>query len=304
MLARKSAFAEEPCSTRCLTSSSSSSRRFDLARAPANSSLSNLATAADIVTSPCAAARMAPSTSRGPSSFTRYPAAPCASTSAIRSGSRPLDHTTTLDDGEDDRKRLMRSIPASPSNVSSVTITSGRVRAATSTARKPSVETSIASSPPALSSSNCKRATSSGVSQSRTVVSISMGIGRGPTGLRRQGIGGSLNDAGADRDGDRLGAVVRPELFEDPFEMGLHRVRGDPEVARHLSRRGTVGHLLEDLPFPFRQRRRLLALGFAEPRLLDEGLRQLGMDHRVSLHGVAGGIDEGVDRGVLQQIPA
>ncbi len=84
-----------------------------------------------------------------------------------------------------------------------------------------------------------------------------------------------MHDAGADRDRDRLGAVVRPELLEDALEVGLDGVRRDAQIARDLPGGGAVGHLLEDLPLAFGQRRGpgLVARGLG---LLDEGLRELG----------------------------
>jgi hypothetical protein len=79
-------------------------------------------------------------------------------------------------------------------------------------------------------------------------------------------------------------------------------VRGDPEVARHLAGRRTVRHLLQDLALPLRKRRRL-GLVARRLRLLDEGLRELGVDHRVAFDRVLGGIDEGVGGRVLQEVP-
>ena len=78
----------------------------------------------------------------------------------------------------------------------------------------------------------------------------------------------SADETGADRDRDRLGAIVRAELLEDTLEVGLHRVRRDAELARDLPRGRAIGHLLQDLPFALRQGRRAGLIGRGL-RLLD-----------------------------------
>ena len=76
------------------------------------------------------------------------------------------------------------------------------------------------------------------------------------------------------------------------------------ELAGHLPGRGAVGNLLEDLAFAFGQGR---GLGRVARRcgldLLDERLRELRVDHRVAFDRVLGRVDQGVGRGVLQQVP-
>src|SRR3990172_13288371 len=115
--------------------------------------------------------------------------------------------------------------------------------------------------------------------------------------------GRSVHDTAADRDRDRLRPIVGPELLEDPLQMRLYRVGGDAEVGRHLAGRGAVGHLLEDLALALGERGRAWFVAAGGARLLDERLRQLRMDDRVALDRVASGIDQGVGRGVLQQVP-
>src|SRR2546426_1086072 len=60
---------------------------------------------------------------------------------------------------------------------------------------------------------------------------------------------GLVNQARADRYCDGLRTVVGAELLEDALEMGLHGVRRDAEVARHLLGGGAVRALLGDLLF-------------------------------------------------------
>src|SRR6185436_7748477 len=123
--------------------------------------------------------------------------------------------------GAEARSRLISSAPPRPSSVSSVTITAGFVRAASSTARRASVVTSSCRSAPLRIRAYCSWARPSAVSQRRTVTLISAGYRPSP--------------------------VVRAQLLEDPLQVGLHRVRGDPEVAGHLLGGGAVRHHLEDL---------------------------------------------------------
>src|SRR5439155_20063070 len=114
---------------------------------------------------------------------------------------------------------------------------------------------------------------------------------RGLSELRRGGRtaqleGGSVHDARADRDRDRLGPVVGAQLLEDALEVGLDRVGGDPELGRDLTGGRTVRQLLEDLASALGERSGpgLLADRLA---LVDERLGELWVDHRVALDGVA-----------------
>src|SRR5207245_2023139 len=214
----------------------------------------------------------------------------------------------TLVVGEEAHRRRTSSGPVGPSRPRPTTTTSGRVRAVDSTARNASDVTSIWRSGAAWSMWYCKRATSSAESKSRTVA-ICWGYRPTLSQVERATSGGrtaqpqarSVHDAGADRDGNRLGPVVGAQLLEDALEMGLDRVGGDPELGSDLAGGRPVGHLLEDLALAFGQRRglRLVAdrLG-----LLDERLRELWVDHRVALDGVPCGVDERIGGGILEQV--
>src|SRR5262245_60503676 len=128
---------------------------------------------------------------------------------------------------------------------------------------------------------------------------------QGPTGpgsRSTMGEGRLVDDAGADRDRDGLRAVVGAELLEDPLQVRLDRVRRDPEIRGDLASGGAVGHSLQDLSLALRERRRARLVGGRRPRLFDEGLGEVWVDHGVALDRVARGVDQSVGRGVLQEV--
>src|SRR5829696_1267268 len=276
MFARKSAFAVEPAETSSFSPESSVSSSRMRPVIAASSSPSTIAATGDSTTAPPPTERTADTTASCGSAFVKNAEAPAPSAAATRSASAKALRATIFVVGDVARRRRINSPGASPSRSGSHTTTSGRPRTTASTARTASVVTSTRRSGASRSRWYCRSETSSGASQSRTVVGMYRGYRLSPDWIEgRAKRVTSVHDAGADRDRHGLGAVVRPELLEDALEVGLHGVRRDAEVRRDLTGRRAVGDLLEDLALALRERRRLRFTGrraaLAHPCFFDEG---------------------------------
>ncbi len=129
------------------------------------------ATPALSATGPACTARIARNTSSAPSCLETYAAAPAWSISAATSGEASAQQMTFVS-GLTASRRRTSSAPDRLSASMPATTSSGRVRAETSTARRPSVTVSISSAAPDLIRTYWSCARPSGVSHTTTFVGI------------------------------------------------------------------------------------------------------------------------------------
>ena len=142
MFDRKSALAVVPWETLWRSSSSSAPIRSDDAIESLSDAASVSATRGESAMAPVAVAATTRITSSGVSSVAAAPPAPPANDVLSRATSSTRTRTTMRDEGDAARMRPSSSVPVKPSMERRHSTTSGRVRAAVSSARSASVETS------------------------------------------------------------------------------------------------------------------------------------------------------------------